>query len=130
MISKGADISKAVFTVTSRQYTGDAVTLDGSSFTKALINKTTDLVYGVDYEIVSYANNIKKGTASATLHGINNYGGYKTVKFKITEKPLSEHWLDRNSPLTLSGINNIYEASNVTVEFLKARLGKEDFYFQ
>ena len=130
VISKGADISKAVFTVTSRQYTGEAVTLDGSSFTKALINKTTDLVYGVDYEIVSYANNIKKGTASATLHGINNYGGYKTVKFKITEKPLSEHWLDRNSPLTLSGINNIYEASNVTVEFLKARLGKEDFYFQ
>ncbi|MCR5450426.1 MAG: Ig-like domain-containing protein [Solobacterium sp.] len=95
VISKGADISKAVFTVTSRQYTGEAVTLDGSSFTKALINKTTDLVYGVDYEIVSYANNIKKGTASATLHGINNYGGYKTVKFKITEKPLSEHWLDR-----------------------------------
>ena len=130
VISKEADISKAVFTVTSRQYTGEAVTLDGNSFTKALINKTTDLVYGVDYEIVSYANNIKKGTASATLHGINNYGGYKTVKFKITEKPLSEHWLDRYSPLTLSGINNIYEASNVTVEFLKARLGKEDFYFQ
>ena len=93
ILPKGTDISKAVFSVEPREYTGEAVTLDGSSFTKALINKTTELVYGVDYEIVGYTNNIRKGTASVILHGINDYGGYKTVKFKITGKELWKYWL-------------------------------------
>ena len=94
ILSAGKDISKAVFSIASQEYTGEEITLDHSAFTKALINKTTQLIYGEDFEIVSYSKNIKKGTASVTLHGINRYGGFKTVKFKITGKKLKLHWLE------------------------------------
>ena len=36
----------------------------------------------------SYVNNIKKGTASVKIRGINNYGGTRTVKFKIQAKKI------------------------------------------
>ena len=44
-----------------------------------------ELEYGKDFEIVegSYRNNLKKGTASVTLRGLGEYGGTKTIKFKI-----------------------------------------------
>lgn len=47
----------------------------------------------------SYINNIRKGTAKVTLRGIGEYGGLKTVTFKIGAKsvndwfdPLAEYW--------------------------------------
>lgn len=57
------------------------------------IGKET-LIFGTDYEIVenSYANNIKKGTATVTIVGKGNYGGTKTVKFKIKAQKLSWFW--------------------------------------
>lgn len=36
-----------------------------------------------DYEIISYLNNIKKGSATCIVHGIGQYGGYKLIKYKI-----------------------------------------------
>ena len=39
-----------------------------------------------DFEIVSYANNVNKGTATVTIKGVGNYGGTKTVTFKITQR--------------------------------------------
>ena len=41
-----------------------------------------------DYVIVSYSNNIDKGTATAVIQGINDYSGTKTIKFKITQKTM------------------------------------------
>lgn len=41
-----------------------------------------------DYIIVSYSNNINKGTATAVIQGINDYSGTKTIKFKITQKTM------------------------------------------
>lgn len=48
------------------------------------------LTYGTDYTIVegSYRNNIKKGTASVVVKGLGDYGGEKTLKFKIMTNPL------------------------------------------
>ena len=46
------------------------------------------LTYGKDYIITDYKNNIKKGTATVTIQGINEYGGTKTVKFSIVSKKL------------------------------------------
>lgn len=40
------------------------------------------------FEITGYTNNIKKGTAKVTIHGIGEYGGSKTVSFKIDAKPM------------------------------------------
>jgi len=78
-----ADISKATVKVSPQAYTGKAVEPG-----KDQINIT---VKGVklspsDYEIVSYANNVKKGKATVVLRGVGNYGGIKTVKFSITAK--------------------------------------------
>lgn len=41
-----------------------------------------------DYMIVSYTNNINKGTATAVIKGINDYSGTKTIKFKITPQKM------------------------------------------
>ena len=41
-----------------------------------------------EYEIISYTNNINKGTAKLTIQGQGNYGGTKTVSFKIKGKSL------------------------------------------
>ena len=41
-----------------------------------------------DFEIVGYKNNTKKGNAEVTIRGIGNYGGTKTVKFKIAKKTI------------------------------------------
>ncbi len=47
-----------------------------------------DLCYGVDYKIVGYTNNTKNGTATVTIRGCGEYGGTKTVKFKIVQYKL------------------------------------------
>ena len=59
--------------------------------------KTTNLTYGNDFEVVSYSQNVKKGVAKVTFKGIGNYGGEKTVTFKITERNLADEgiwWKD------------------------------------
>lgn len=40
-----------------------------------------------DYEIVGYENNVKKGSGKVIIRGLGNYGGTKTVSFKIAQKP-------------------------------------------
>ena len=41
---------------------------------------------GKDFEVVSYTNNKKTGTAKVTLRGIGAYGASKTLSFKIVAK--------------------------------------------
>lgn len=88
------DISKAIVEIKPQTYTGNKVTPDPyTDITVKFGNDGTPLTYGTDYEIVpdSYENNIKKGTAKVTIRGIvgSNYGGTKTVTFKITAKLFS-----------------------------------------
>lgn len=86
-----------------KDYTGREVTLNEKDFYAADgTNKGTSKVtfgngknkvaleYGKDFEIVegSYKSNIKKGTASVTLRGKGEYGGIKTIKFKIGARGL------------------------------------------
>ncbi|MCR5450159.1 MAG: hypothetical protein K6F23_12290, partial [Solobacterium sp.] len=58
----------------------------------ATINKTTPLELDTHYEIVGYTNNIKKGTAKVTFRGKGEYGGEKTVSFKIGQRNISTYW--------------------------------------
>ncbi|MDE6365364.1 MAG: hypothetical protein K2L86_14065, partial [Lachnospiraceae bacterium] len=44
------------------------------------------LTPGVDFVIESYGDNTKTGSASVTIRGVGEYGGRKTVKFKILPK--------------------------------------------
>ena len=93
-IQKTEDISKAAFKIKDQEYTGEEIELDKEDFTSALINKTTRLILEKDFEIVCYEKNIKKGTAKVTVRGINQYGGYKNVSFRIVQRSVSNHWPD------------------------------------
>lgn len=88
------DISKAIVEIKPQTYTGNKVTPNPyTDITVKFGNDGTPLTYGTDYEIVpdSYENNVKKGTAEVTIRGKagSNYGGTKTVTFKITAKLFS-----------------------------------------
>lgn len=55
-----------------------------------VVNKQT--LQKTDYEIVGYKNNKVKGTASVTIKGLGNYGGTKTVNYKIEGLGLKWLW--------------------------------------
>ena len=86
-----AAISSAAVSVSKQIYTGREITPDKSQFTVKIKGKP---VAEDQWEIVpgSYKNNVKKGTASVTICGVDNYGGTKTVKFTIKAKGFLWWW--------------------------------------
>ena len=50
------------------------------------VRTTRTLRYGTDYTIIAYQNNDKAGTGKMILKGLGNYGGLKTVSFKIVQR--------------------------------------------
>ena len=82
ILSPGRDISKAQVKISDRTFTGKEITLNSDDFALFTLGQTS-LSPGLEYEVVCYSNNIKKGTATAVIRGIGNYGGLKTVKFRI-----------------------------------------------
>ncbi len=103
MVTVGANIAKAKVKLSfkTKAYTGTYVELaegdlevtikDGRDI-KTLKLKPEILVEGeeYDYEIISYSNNIYKGTATAVIRGIGKYSGTKTIKFKIAAKEMKK----------------------------------------
>ncbi len=85
-------ISSAKVTVKPQTYTGSEVQPGIDQMTVKLGRE--ELQAG-DFEIVSYAGNVKKGTAKVTIRGIDNYGGTKTVNFKIVQKNFVLALLDK-----------------------------------
>jgi len=87
-----ASFNAAKIKVEPQIYTGKAVTLDKDDISVTL--NGVELKYGQDYEIVegTYSKNVSKGTASVMVKGLGNYGGTKTVKFKITGKEFVWFW--------------------------------------
>lgn len=79
------DIAKATATIDPQIYCGNRIEPTKDDI-ELFIGK--DIRLGAtDYEIVSYGvNRSKKGTV--VIHGINNYGGYKTITFKINSSKL------------------------------------------
>lgn len=86
-----AAISSASVSVQKQTYTGQPVVLDKADITVKVKGKP---VAEDQWEIVpgSYKNNVKKGTASVTIRGVDNYGGTKTVKFTIRAKGFQWWW--------------------------------------
>lgn len=82
-------LKKATFKITKQRYTGSALELEKEDFSKA-VYAGVELVYGRDYEIVpgSYKNNLEKGEATVVLVGKGQFGGRKTVAFKIARKEI------------------------------------------
>lgn len=86
-----ASISSASVSVSKQTYTGQEITPDQSQFTVKIKGQK---IPDDQWEIVpgSYKNNVKKGTASVTIRGLENYGGVKTVKFTIGAKGFLWWW--------------------------------------
>ncbi|MCR5589993.1 MAG: InlB B-repeat-containing protein [Lachnospiraceae bacterium] len=82
------DISKATFVaIPDKVYTGGRIKPEDVAV-YADKSKTQPLVKGVDYRL-EYGENIKKGTGSVTVIGINTeWGGKKTLTFKIKSKAI------------------------------------------
>lgn len=78
-------LSDAKITVKSQNYTGSPVTLSKDQIAVKISGKKLD---ATDYDIVAYSNNTKVGTATVTIRAKGNYGGTKTVKFKITARKI------------------------------------------
>lgn len=86
------DIAKASVTIKAQVYTGKEITITEEDFTKIKVGDTT-LKLGKHYEITGdYSDNINKGNAKVTIKGIGNYGGTKTVTFKIASRPMTWWW--------------------------------------
>ena len=90
-VLKGTSFTAAKISIRNKDFTGRAVTIDAGDIKTATIKTksgTVSLTYGVDYEVVSYSNNTKKGTATVVFCGIGEYAGEKSVKFKIVNKKM------------------------------------------
>ncbi len=84
-----ADISKAKAAVVNQVYTGDAIEPGKDEITLKISGfKLAE----ADYEIVSYSNNVNKGTATIIVKGVGNYGGTKKITFKIQKKLFNWWW--------------------------------------
>lgn len=85
-----ADVAKAKVTVPQQTYTGKAIEPRASDI---MVTLNGMVLSPEDYKVVGYTNNINKGTAKLTIQGNGNYGGTKTVTFKIKGKSLlSQIW--------------------------------------
>lgn len=69
-----------------KNYSGEPVTISKDDLIVKIGNEE---LKASDYTIVSYSNNLKKGTATVTIQGIGEYGGTKTIKFSIRPKTVS-----------------------------------------
>ena len=93
------DLSKAttLHGITPRVCTGHEIMLTDKELDELLIvgrkgaDPGTYLGYGYDFYIESYKNNIKVGTATVTFRGKGEYGGSKTLKFKIDRRDARDY---------------------------------------
>ena len=87
-VTSGNLLKGAKATVNTVEYGGDKTYLTESDITAMKLGKV-NLVYGEDYQIDqnSYTANLKKGTASVNIIGLNNYDGATArITFKIAER--------------------------------------------
>ena len=89
IIANDRDLAKAKITVAPQQYTGEEIRLSESDIKVTIrVNGQTRTLQNSEYEIVEYTNNVQKGTAKVTIHGLGEYGGTKTGTFKITARKM------------------------------------------
>ena len=129
ILEPGKDISKMTFKIKDKEYIGSPVYLNDDDITVMLGKTKLDLPAN-SFVITDYKNNVNKGTASVTFHGVGEYGGEKTVKFKIKVRSILDNWFDGFGYLKIAGYNLSYmNNSDVTIEFSEAKLRSETLKF-
>lgn len=97
--------SLRVDAITPQPYTGEAIE---PTIVVRDPNKAAPLVKGTDYD-VEYQKNVDKGTAKVIITGIGNeYGGSKTVTFKITQHKLKWEWKDDITSAVSNFFKNLF----------------------
>lgn len=81
-----ANIADVTAKVAAQTYTGKEVKPDKSDIS---LYHAGSVIDDENYEIVSYANNIQKGTGYITIVGKENYSGTAKIKFSITTRSLN-----------------------------------------
>ncbi|MGN1314410.1 MAG: hypothetical protein ACI4VG_05265, partial [Lachnospiraceae bacterium] len=107
ILQTGYDISKATIKVKDQEYTGKEVLIDEQSdLATAILKNGKDVMQlylvgdgagkNQNIKVVegSYEKNINKGTAKVTFEGIGQYGGTKTVTFKIGQRSITQWFND------------------------------------
>lgn len=87
------DMSKAKVTISDQYYTGAAITPGKNQITVKLGSR---ILRSCDYEIITYYDNVEKGTAKILIHGIGNFGGYVTGKFSIKVRDIKGNGVNFN----------------------------------
>ncbi len=120
VIEDNKNISKATVKVAPQSYTGKEITLAEKDpvtgeqqiqVTMKINGSVVTLTEGTDYEFVKtgYSKNINKGTAKMTIRGIHDYGGTKTVSFKIVAHDInSVAWYDSLYSRTMSWFHEAF----------------------
>lgn len=88
---QAGDLSKAKIKVgVKKTYTGEPIELTDDDMKLVTVTVAgATLVYGEDFKITGYSNNIKKGSMVVTIVGKGEkYSGSKTFKVKIEPKPI------------------------------------------
>ncbi|MBR4529697.1 MAG: InlB B-repeat-containing protein [Lachnospiraceae bacterium] len=80
------DVGKATVKVANQFYTGREVRPGKEEITVTI---SGSVLTQEDYEIVSYENNVSKGTAKLTIRGRGDYGGTKTATYSIAVRPMT-----------------------------------------
>ena len=77
------DIAKAKIVISAKTYTGRDILLTKDDIKISYKNVPLEKS---DYEIIGYNKNRNSGTAQVIIKGVGNYGGIRTVNFKINKK--------------------------------------------
>ena len=81
-----ADMSLTSVTMPNLPYTGQAMSPQPKSVTYEVDGVTTDLVVGVDYQVVGFTNNTNIGDATVVLQGMGNFTGTLIANWKIVQQ--------------------------------------------
>ena len=106
ILKAGYDISKATITIQNQTYTGKEVVIteneqltkselkNGKEIYALYLEDTDENMANIEVVPGSYVSNVKKGTAKVTFRGKEgtDFGGSKTVTFKIGERSISYWW--------------------------------------
>ncbi len=120
------DVFRASVRVYTQYYTGDEVRPDKSQIEVKLGGV---VLSSEDYEIVSYENNVKKGSAKLTIKGVGDYGGTKTVSFTIAARTLNYVIIYNGNGSTGGAVSNQTIASGKTVALNVNRYTRKSYVF-
>lgn len=103
ILKKGYDISKANIAIKPQKYTGEEIEITENTQLKTRtlkvdktgpVNLSLELENGkpANIKVVegSYQKNVNKGTAKVTFEGVGEFGGTKTVTFKIGQRSIKD----------------------------------------